>query len=170
MQYRPNYITILGKKDLEYHIAALNDALIMEADIRATIESCKHWKKVDAKFINALKEKGYYASLTKQTWGSKELKVGKWSYNCGYPNEFKKEFWGIFYEERKAVTWENILIELEKHKWAEYKAECEHKISNYDEEIRILKNYLGVIKNFKLNNFSNVIEAFEDVLKEAIKA
>ena len=135
------YLNIVKKGDLIKHIEELKAQIIIEADIRKIVEEFKHYKSVNVRFTNRLKEIGYHAYIGEQ-YGTRKLSVGKHN---------------VYVELRfytgEAFSWEGIVVKLDKCTFPAYLRQAEHRLAVLGDEIEELKKIWRYLNNVKLLNF-----------------
>lgn len=160
-----------NKQSIDKKIAALEEALVMESHIRAVMDKFKHYKLVNIKFINALKEDGrFHAYIVKDDY-STILTIyteGNFGDNRNDRVEFRM-YLSHCMTEKKLITWEGIDKELVRHAFKERLDDCIDMRNSFDEEKKKFEELHSLVKasNFKCFDLYTVKRELEDILNYA---
>src|SRR5271166_400336 len=95
-------------RDNAHYVKFYQEGKKVQIIILETIEECRKWKKIDAKFTKKLKEKGVNASINYDAFGYKVFKIHIWI--DGYAETLihaylKSDEWKIFLSTIAETNW-----------------------------------------------------------------
>ncbi len=138
-----------NKKSIARDIQALESAIVMAADIEATVKDFEHYKQVDKRFVDAIKAKGYHC------WKIKDGNKTKIQVNC--KDKQSSEFdWHDFYitDYGQPITCQRIRDELKRYNYAGQLETAKRRLEVFDAEKQVLTELVEHIKGIKLLCFS----------------
>lgn len=146
----------ITKKKLNEYIEEFRIKQIIEADIRKVVAEFKHYKQVNKRFTDRLKELGYHAYIIKEY--STKLRVS------GQRNSVGVEI--CTYGED--LTWDKILAELDRCSHKQQEEKYTKRLENHDREIAELKEILVYLKEKEKNiegfSFYQLTHKLEDAI------
>lgn len=138
----------------------------MVSDILETVQEFEHYAKVNKRFIDKLKEKGYWAYIAKETY-STTLTI---SHSLEY-NKYKCEFryYISHLGDNISLTWDGIKEECKRHSFEERLKKARERLDVIDSEIIEFEEFINYIKSkkFKCFDSDNRVWDMENALKEA---
>jgi hypothetical protein len=150
-------IEAITKEKLQKQIETLQQQQIIEADIRKVVEEFKHYKQVNKRFTDRLKELGYHAWMIKDYSHKIGVSMQVKSYEIDlrvYGDEF---------------TWDKILHELDRERFKEREQEYKEKLASVESDVEQLRKLHAIVLEMKstLKNFD--IWKIESDLSYAIR-
>lgn len=141
------------KSALQKQIRDSELGIKMAADIADTVKKFEHYARVDKRFLDALKELGYWAAITKETY-SVVLNIGKTvrGEEWGRPHSAEANF--RLYTSG-AITWEKIKHELKRYDYATWLKEAQDKLAVLEEETKAYGELLSLVEAKKFLCFDN---------------
>ena len=140
----------VNKQIIESEIKSLELALIMEADILATVQEFKHYKRVDSRFTDALKAKGWRAYIVKDKY-STDLVCKPNNTSPVRDTEFRLHVSEMM--EKRPITWEQIENELVRYGYKPRLETQKLMLENLANETAIVKDLLTTIESLNLYCF-----------------
>ena len=131
----------ITKKELEEYIAEAQELQSIEVEVRKVIEEFKHYKQVNKRFTDRLKELGYHA-YTQTSSYPQRICVSKGQHVLQI-SAYNKPF-----------TWDDMLDEFKKMDHAGNERYWTEKLNNYESDIQKLKDLQAYIKDLKLGCFN----------------
>lgn len=133
-------------------------------DILMTVSKFEHYAQVNKRFIDALKELGYGAWITKDTY-STTLSV----YIGEDYNKHKAEFRYYLSEgfSKKPLTWDGIKNEVARHAFKERLEQAKECLLVNDEETKELQRLIEYVKSKKFRCFDLSSQIWK--MEEAIR-
>lgn len=143
-------MNFISKKQLLEYIEEAKESQETEVLIRQVVEEFKHYKQVNKRFTDRLKELGLHAYID----GNK-LHVSKHRYTV------------TLYDYGKALSWDLILSELERMDYKGMERKYQARLNNYDSDIEALDGIVKLLKATKLGCFDlwNEINQLETVVR-----
>lgn len=117
----------ITKSTLKEYIEEFKKKQLIEADIRKVVEEFKHYKQVNKKFTDRLKEMGYHAYLVKDH--SYKLSVSPPLSNVNLS----------VYVYGEELTWDKILSELDRCAHKQQEEKYTKRLEQFDADIAQLK-------------------------------
>ncbi len=137
-------MNFISKKQLLEYIEEAQECQDTEVLIRQVVEEFKHYKQVNKRFTDRLKE------LELRAWiYDNKLHVSKHRYTVR------------LYEYGKALSWDLILSELERMDYKGMERKYQARLNNYDSDIEALDGIVKLLKATKLGCFDLWHEIYE---------
>lgn len=140
----------VNKQIIESEIKSLELALIMEADILATVQEFKHYKRVDSRFTDALKAKGWRAYIVKDKY-STDLVCKPNNTSPVRDTEFRLHVSEMM--EKRPITWEQIENELVRYGYKPRLETQKLMLERIEAETLLISNTLTALEALKLTCF-----------------
>ena len=149
-------------RDNAHYLKFYQEGKKIQKVILETIEDCRKWKNIDAKFTKKLKEKGVNASISNDPFGYKVFKVYTWI--DGYAET-------IIHSYIKCNDWKIFQARICETNWNDLIKETHERIDSLEKEMKSLEILVHNLRNMKFKNFSlsKAIGELESQLKEIYK-
>lgn len=159
-----------NKQSIERNIKALEEAVNMEANIRKVLEQFKHYKQVNVKFIDALKERGYYAYIARDKW-SITLKVSPINKDIAPVDIQEFRVYVSNFMNKEPLTWDRIEKELVRHNFQGRLKHAYEMLDLFDKEKQDLEDLYNHVNTFSFTCFDmyKIKRELEDALDYANK-
>lgn len=122
-----------NKQSIDKNLKALEAAVKMEADIREVIAKMRHYKQVNSRFTDAIKEKGYWAYICKDKYRTR-LTISCNQHNIDVNDRVDFTIYVSELMERCPITWDLVESELVRHKFQERLATCFQQMKCFEAE------------------------------------
>lgn len=138
----------------------------MAAKILEAIKQVEHYKKVDKRFIDLLKEFGFHAYIQRDNY-STTLSVSNYKDWHGPKAEFRLYVSHVM--SKSEITWDKIKEEIERYNYAERLQDAKDRLEVIEKETEEAKELLEMIKSkkFKCFDFYKSIYEIQDAVKAA---
>ena len=149
------------KSELIKIIAEIEVQIEIEDTIRSIVNKFKHYKQVNKRFVDAIKEiESYHAWIIKDY--KHQISVSK---TTGQYQTAKVELY-VYGEE---LTWEKVLHQLDRHDFRGQLLRYKQKLARLDTDIEDLRKILAYIEieGCEVKNFS--LYSIKSKLEHAIK-
>jgi len=143
-----------------YYLKKFQLAKKAQKIILETIGECKHWKKIDARFVEKLKAKKLKASVENQAISGKTLKIF---------DNIDGRLEDIIHCDFEDTTWDDLSDNILKNNWSVAIKLQEEKIARYAVEERELRKIIHGLKQIESKNFHHELSAAIRQLEKTLK-
>lgn len=144
-----------SKKQLQEHIAEYELGIELRAIVLETIEQFKHYKRVDQRFLDALKAKGCRAYKQSSSWAFCKVQLER----DGITVEMHISEHGNDWNKMR----QSVIFEYPYEKWIE---QTKNSLERFDEELSKLKEIRKQVKEIKCLGASSVELQLDRLIRE----
>ncbi len=160
-----------NKESIEKSIKRLERAVEMEAYIRATVDKMKHYKQVNKKFVDAIKEDPRFHAYINKDQHSTVLMIYEYpEYNTGEVFRVFISHWNMDSVEQ-ILTWEKIENEFKRYNYAGRLEEMRKRLNVFEVERESLREVMQFMDKLSFHCFDlyKVKSELKDMLSFADK-
>lgn len=137
----------------------------MSEDVLRVVAECKHWARIDKRFIDKIKDIGYHAYIVKDKW-SQALSISSSSGFAGIRAEIR--YYVSACISKKELSWSELKEKIAQNDYAGELEKAKDRLGNIDAEVIRVEKLLAHIKaqKFTCFDFYKSVYEIEDALRE----